>query len=569
MGYDYLTKLPGEIITQILLELPFTDLPRCSVVCKTFRSIVTASSSIQYCIKLGLLGYADDSRNEHGSAEHYSFKCGSMFSCITSGTLAFVQRFPPSKIASFRLPSTIRGADGSDTLPAVHMVGFVPKSATIDPEQDLLALLELTPDGELYQFSHYIHLRSLSTYESHPSAAIVILQVPKIWLLFGEFSLEYIGETIALFARDYHRTIAASLFISQWTTGLLMTRISFPKPNIPDQFSFLSPTKFLLTRSLYDPPVPDRRDQINHSSGETPTIEIYTISHNSSLNPLGSDLLPTHAATFMLPAMQSGILVDGFRCEVGVPRVAPTSALPRTCTGGHGPCWPFFTLPKNRTLQFYFYWDHGGTVFFVRASTLLDYNKYRPAQTPLPSLSSSSPNPIDTHADAGAAALINIGGNDDSNLITIPWREWGPHNTRLLDSRTGLYGGSYGSKVGCLATLHANHAIIRVPDSNPYSLNGGEALTEGGTADGGKAEGVESQDTWSTLDHKGGDVRSRDVTWTSVTLKGSLFMEDVYTSLPYRETIKDVEYDGVGILMDEESIILLQGGYDVFRVYTL
>ncbi|KDQ13501.1 hypothetical protein BOTBODRAFT_33513 [Botryobasidium botryosum FD-172 SS1] len=600
MGNHCLTELPEEIVVQILLELRVTALLRCSAVCKKLRSIITSSSPIQYHIELERLGYVDEPRSELGVSERlarirkhrrawedlawtrtedYSLTYGDMSSYMTCGILAFIRRVVPSKMTIFKLPSTIRGTDVQGILPVVYTFEFVIESVNIDPEQDLLALLERrtsksTPDGERAQSSHYIHIRSLSTCKPHPSAVAAVLQSPIEPIPTGEFLLEHIGDSIGLFSHDNHHMVTASLVIFQWATGSIKTCVSFPQPNVPDHFSFLSPTEFLLTRFPHDPLIPDAHDDGSHSPSRTPTIEIYTFSHGTSLPPLGSSLLPIHAATFMLPAMPGDVLVDEFRCEADFPRVSPTAAISQE------PRPPFYISPENRTFRFFFYWgqiddsDPPDPAFFVRASTLLDYDKYRHTQTPRVLLNPPAP-PSSTNTRIGPDAvlasptLINKSG-DDSQCVTIPWRAWGPKNTRLLDEGIGLYGECYGSKVGQWETMpHADYNIIRVLDFNPYSLRSDQdearMLAEGD--DGYREE--EEEGAWYALDFKGKDVDSRDVTWTSVSPKGCLFAEDVHTSLPYRETIRRVEYDGVWVFMDEENIVLLHQGYCAFRVCTL
>ncbi|KDQ13508.1 hypothetical protein BOTBODRAFT_56036 [Botryobasidium botryosum FD-172 SS1] len=571
--------LPDEIITSILLELCFTDILLCSSVCKRLHDIIAASSSIQYRIELGRLGYADVPCSDLAASEllarirkhriaweNFAWTRSEDFSLqyqpgliwLTSGVLAMLSA-ERRKITVLRLPST---SSDNGAQPLSYEFDFAVETVAMDPGADLLVLLERPTLSALPGGFCRIHVRSLSTCEPHPSAAVPVHRV-SIGQLPRQHSLELIGDTIALFSRIF-RLSPASLIILQWRTGLPRIRMPHSLSSEISSFCFLSPTEFLLTRFLDDPLILDKV-----GSEGTMFIDIYKIPQEGKIYPSGSNLHPTHVATFMLPPISEHVSIEGFTCTVDLPQ----SPLSYTA-GCRTPDRPFSIPPENRTFSFSLAYEPDNEplllkhALFVHASTLLSYQKYRHT-TPAPLALFPSSNPANAHVDAGTTVGNSAPANDsgsNTRCIVIPWREWGPSNTRWLEHPYGFHPGCSGSKFGqrvhppldCPLT---KVGLVRVLDFNPHRSRADQ--DEDGVCDAKedkgseKTEGAESRDTRYTLIGEG-DVMAADVTWTTVIPKGSPFKEDVYTSLPYRETIKDVGYRGKSILIDEENIVLPQ-----------
>jgi hypothetical protein len=127
-------------------------------------------------------------------------------------------------------------------------------------------------------------------------------------------------------------------------------------------------------------------------------------------------------------------------------------------------------------------------------------------------------------------------GGKAGAMLTIPWNEWGPINTRIQESDSLTCGSHVGER---RATVLPTRITIR--DYNPYRVGRALALL-GGT---GREVTLES-----------GSV-VKVVKEPSVYRGGEWFRDDIETSLPYVETAVPYKEDECeGVFMDEDNLVV-------------
>ncbi|KDQ09370.1 hypothetical protein BOTBODRAFT_37124 [Botryobasidium botryosum FD-172 SS1] len=487
-------ELPSELVLQILGELPFGDLARCSAVCKLFHSLIQSSASLQYSSHLGAEGYVDGPPSEvavaerlarlerHRKAWHdlswsrtvkYDMPSssaglyelyGGVFARGSQNSLDFVE-----------LPSTIRQTEGHSFR---HPFEFPVGDFTMDPSQDLLVLAERRHRKSLSSLDppFRVHIRTLSTNLPHPLAKVPIIEqsvVPHVETRYT-FNITILGGSVGVFFRaDYERTSPPSLFVVwEWTTGFIRSMKSFTQMDVPETFSFLSPDAFVLPRL----PQPEGA----HTTYVTPLLEIYTMHANGDeSHPLYPR--PVLEATFLLPYMRGHLHgnVPIFKSRsdpapVYAPRFPAKSqsshSSPSTLSASGGPQSqgedgegrsaqrPFYVAPENRIICFSVTpLLAEATVLFTYASTLLSYKKFLsqpPSSSPSPEMDMDpTPSNIFTHLitplnsplsflDPSPASLDAVLANASNStgptpptqagLLRIPWATWGPPNARWI-----------------------------------------------------------------------------------------------------------------------------------------
>jgi hypothetical protein len=149
----------------------------------------------------------------------------------------------------------------------------------------------------------------------------------------------------------------------------------------------------------------------------------------------------------------------------------------------------------------------------VRCRTLLAFTNNKPAQ-------------------AGAGGE----GEGEGAVPTVPWGEWGPKNTRVLEHNPHMSGSLVGERRATVEQVRARSITMR--DYNPFRVR--QALARTGGA--GKEIELECGSVMKVVDE------------TSVYPKGDWFDADIESSLPYVETV--TPYPGCeDIFMDEVNLV--------------
>ena len=133
-----------------------------------------------------------------------------------------------------------------------------------------------------------------------------------------------------------------------------------------------------------------------------------------------------------------------------------------------------------------------------------------------------------------------------SAVVQLPWSAWGPPATRLfVGNSTPMYwiSTTAGQRAVMLADELPSPIIVR--DFNPYAVRAALALA----AESGQSQ----QANWSKQLPDGN--RMTLTVEDSVLTAGSIFKEDVRSSLPYVEIVTQNEYWYNGLMMDDERIL--------------
>jgi len=124
-----------------------------------------------------------------------------------------------------------------------------------------------------------------------------------------------------------------------------------------------------------------------------------------------------------------------------------------------------------------------------------------------------------------------------TGVPTVPWEEWGPANTRILEHDSQTWGSLVGERRATVGQVNPTRITMR--DYNPFRVRRALARTGG--------PGKE-------LELECGSVM-KVVTETSTYRGGEWFTDDIESSLPYVETV--TMYPGCeGIFMDEDNLLV-------------
>ncbi|CAL1695559.1 unnamed protein product [Somion occarium] len=179
-----LTELPTELLIKIFDDLDLRNLLHCKPVCRLFNSIINDAATLQYKMELALCGMEDgppgsmvpaerlECLREHQDAwGHLRFTQTSNID-MQSGNVwelygnVLSQGKNRRSLAFHQLASVIRGIE--DRSWSLDDLDVEIRDFGMDPAQNLLVLIEsLVPNNGR---SYSIHLRTLSTGESHPAA---------------------------------------------------------------------------------------------------------------------------------------------------------------------------------------------------------------------------------------------------------------------------------------------------------------------------------------------------------------------------------------------------------------
>jgi len=118
----------------------------------------------------------------------------------------------------------------------------------------------------------------------------------------------------------------------------------------------------------------------------------------------------------------------------------------------------------------------------------------------------------------------------------VPWEEWGPANTRILEHDSHTWGSLVGERRATVGQVRPTAITMR--DYNPFRVRQALARTGGG----GAQVKLESGSVIKVVDG------------TSTYRGGEWFCDDIESSLPYVETV--MPYPGCeGIFMDEDNLM--------------
>ena len=131
-------------------------------------------------------------------------------------------------------------------------------------------------------------------------------------------------------------------------------------------------------------------------------------------------------------------------------------------------------------------------------------------------------------------------------VVEVPWSAWGPSSTRLfMGNPMSIHGieTTAGQRAVMLEDRMPTPIIVR--DFNPYAVRAARALASAG--------GQLKKGNWSKQLPNGNRMVLN--VEDSVLPAGSIFREDVRSSLPYVEVVTQAEYHYNGVMIDDERIL--------------
>lgn len=251
--------LPDEMIHYTLVLLHPKDIRRCQEVCRTFYSVITTSPFLLYILALDSLGYALPSvpRPNFNAAECLELLHQHRRHWLQPHTIqpTKYELYPstcgaPSKYVGgvYLQPARVSGlAENSGVTRGLHLyqlpsknlgVGFSQwrlgdlgvdaKDFTIDPDQNLLVLLELPAAAVPSLGLCTVHLRTMTTNESHPRALVPAMatnftQHGGLAVPDWSFDFKVLGQLVAILFRSRSREIASWVVVWDWNQGIEVT----------------------------------------------------------------------------------------------------------------------------------------------------------------------------------------------------------------------------------------------------------------------------------------------------------------------------------------------------------
>lgn len=131
-------------------------------------------------------------------------------------------------------------------------------------------------------------------------------------------------------------------------------------------------------------------------------------------------------------------------------------------------------------------------------------------------------------------------------VVEVPWSAWGPPATRLFSGDP--------MTIHCVETTAGQRAVmledkmpspIIVRDFNPYAVRAARTLAS--------ASELLQQGGWSKQLPNGNQMNLKED--DSVLIGGSIFKEDMRSSLPYVEIVTRDVYDYDGVMIDDQRIL--------------
>ena len=368
-----------------------------------------------------------------------------------------------------------------------------------------------------------LRLLRFSTGQPHPLAEQPIVFIDKKIMPLDELSveIEIVGDFLILlvsfFGFSRNRDI---FFLVRWKTGMIH-RVS-----ISGSLQ-IHPSSLTLYVQLGSP---EKRTYRHFSHLSQDTLVIPNLIQNTlevAKIVIGGDDTPrlVFLCVLHLPPLAKKTTLSHYYC-----RSEPNPTCSRSISIPSPPNRPFRDKVEDAIVIFNMFYDQGprtggnGFTFIVHRRALLGYiPAAHRACAPFCSPSESTP-----------------------AVVHISWSAWGPPATRLFVGNS--------MSMDWISTTAGQRAVmmedgppspIIVRDFNPYAVRAALAL--------GAESGQSQQGNWSKQ-LPDGDRMTLTVE-DSVVAAGSIFNEDVRSSLPYVEIVTQNDYLYHGVMMDDGRIL--------------
>ena len=368
-----------------------------------------------------------------------------------------------------------------------------------------------------------LRLLSFSTGQPHPLAEEPVIFIDKkiLPLKWRNCKMEIVGDSLILLVSFHEQTENQDMFfLVRWKTGLthcvsvlgllqillpslmLYVQLTSPEKGSYQSFTHISPDTLVIPNLIQN------------------TLEIAKIVIDNDDTPHFVLLCVLH-----LPPLIESTSLSHIRCRAN-PNPTGSARLaiqPRSDR-------PFHDKAEDAIVIFDMSYNRFGT-----ETNLLTLIVHRRA--------------LLFHIPAAHRACAPFGSAPEPApaLVEVPWSVWGPPATRFfIGNEMHHLASTAGQRAVTLGDHLPTPIILR--DFNPYAVRAARALAS--------ASGQSQQENWSRqLPNK--NRMSLEVEHSGVSA-GSIFTEDVWSSLPYVEIVTQCEYQYDGVMMDDERILGFQ-----------
>ncbi|KAI6153701.1 hypothetical protein BKA82DRAFT_4093052 [Pisolithus tinctorius] len=519
--------LPTELIVRILMMLDYQSLLACQQVCYLFNTLIAESSLLQYTLELSVAGKQDNPRSsldfsrklavlrQHQAAWgalQWANTCdipmlrGGLWE-LYGGVLA--QSDSDLTLRFRRLPSQIRGIE--EHVWSVSTSDVDLRDFTMDPAQDLLVLIARPRQHHALgtRLETAVHLRSLTTGNRHPLAPDPPILQHSVDAGVMEFSfvVQVCEDRVAVHFMS-HEAVPSDLVVWNWKTGRKELNIHSPDLRA---ISFLS-NRYMLVGGF------DDRDRITE-----PRLYVIDLTKCDGQPVTLEDV--NYRCAFAYPQCVPWVTPLGFqiRADPMSPWVPPASS-----------DVPFFVDRDLRLLVI--------TMYVAIGQELVSFDLF-----------------------VLSRALLSLaeGLAPENDRHNFSWKDWGPENTRLMESPPHsqiwvcfVFGAKFVSLVHGGFELGGRVRTLEVWDFNAIGMQKE------------RCQGV--MDTTEVEGHP--DIEWHDCDYSLV--QHSVFLEDIDTSLPYRVVRRDLPLQEqhwlrfAEALCSEDNIILVDARHRNFRLLT-
>ncbi|KAF8880814.1 hypothetical protein CPB84DRAFT_1851749 [Gymnopilus junonius] len=372
------TTLPKETLEQIMSHLDYRSLLRFGSACRLLYEIRKASPELQCFVELSMDGLQMPLVTS--STSHAELLSRLRDLRISWAGLDW-KRFTEIEIQNEQFTMVCELAGGDSRTIEHSSLGFPIQDFAIDPAQDLIIIFE--GDGSLYSLAR-LHIRTISTNESHPNASQGILEF-STGISIGTISRTAVAiamDVVALYIYDFRYTFRPRLLIWNWKNGILIQDLDFMISNY--YFSLLNRDSFAIT-----------------SDYQGGAIMVY------SFDPCATGPSPyCLCAVLNLPELALNITV----AQLSIQSESISSGYPEVSTFSSSPESQLLML----CLEYHISEDWDTPVrssyhcLFVYKRTLLDYvDRFRREE--------------------------ELKGAGNAQSLEVDWGSWGEMNTRLIN----------------------------------------------------------------------------------------------------------------------------------------
>ncbi|TFK53227.1 hypothetical protein OE88DRAFT_1734163 [Heliocybe sulcata] len=485
-----LEDVPSELLIQVVSLLPFQDILNTRAVSRRFEVLIRTSVRLQYIVELGVAGYTDNPLERSFTEERLRMLLEHQ-AAWKSPQLHVANTIPIPGLGDYRkydrgiyLRLDANAMPGFDTLDVFDLMSPDLPSWSIQTDFEFSNDCEVDPVQDLIILSHVSPVQQGSSFDIsvlslrhgtvHPRASFSPIRVGfQTWDMPLCTSVQLADDIVALSVYTHRFAHKFEVVILEWMTGAVKMRLPQPSDRVLRDFHLVSPHWLLVT-------------SVTRYPGRLPAVDVYSLDRVASTAEDGSTPVPTHIATYELPSPRpehvARIRINGNR-----------SWNYHESSSHQGVLGCPFGISKLRSVVHV-------TLRVVEISSNLDVPDGRRQHV----------FDIFTPLSTFLGDTMTLKEGNSAEPLFVPWNAWGPRSTRWFRDLAAIH------------TASTNGCRVIWPDrvwdfnrvDNARDLSRGEAV-------------LLSEDTQLSRIHKD----------PTILEAGNVFLEDVVSCLPYRETL--------------------------------